>query len=385
MNVHRIVSLIVSFCSLLALPALAADPIRIGVLLPMTGVTASGGPPMRQGVEMAVAAVGGKVAGREIQLMVEDDASDPVVAVDKARKLVEQNKVDVIVGPLMSNAAAAVASYLKTSGTPWLAVFDNSIDIMKVGPHVFQYTGTLYNMGYYAGTYAAEKGHKTANVIGSDYVAGNDYTDGFIAAFEAKGGKIVQRQRAPIGTMDFGPYVTAMKKADVVAFWLLPPAPARFVKQYFDFGLTMPLVAISASNLEEPTLKDLGDRTAGILGAAHWSQNDETRINKNFMAAYEKKYGSGSRPRLHVMYSYPVMQLVLEAIKQTGGDTSRDKLIQALQKVKVETPMGYVSFGSDRVGITDMYLLNVVKKGNFLTWDVARKYSQVPGKAPTGR
>lgn len=385
MNMHRVSQLVSFVCLLLALPVLAAEPIRIGVLLPMTGVTASGGPPMRQGVELALDAVGGKVAGREIQVIVEDDASDPVVAVDKARKLLEQNKVDVIVGPLMSNAAAAVASYLKASGTPWLAVFDNSIDIMKVGSHVFQYTGTLYNMGYYAGTYAAEKGHKTANVIGSDYVAGNDYTDGFIDAFQAKGGNIVQRQKAPIGTMDFGPYITAMKKADLVAFWLLPPAPARFVKQYFDFGLTMPLVAISASNLEEPTLKDLGDRTTGIIGVAHWSQNDNTKINKDFMAAYEKKYGSGSRPRLHVMYSYPVMQVVLEAIKQTGGDTRRDRLTQALQKVKVQTPMGYVSFGSERIGITDMYLVNVVKKGDFLTWDVAKKYSQVSGKAPTGR
>ncbi|MBI2315673.1 MAG: penicillin-binding protein activator [Betaproteobacteria bacterium] len=385
MNVRKLFLAISSICALLALPASAADPVRIGVLLPMTGATASGGPPMRQGVDLALDAVGRKVAGREIQLFTEDDASDPVVAVDKARKLVEQNKVDVVIGPLMSNAAAAVASYLKSSGTPWMAVFDNSIDIMKVGSHVFQYTGTLYNMGYYAGTYAAEKGHKTASVIGSDYVAGNDYTEGFIDAFPAKGGNVIQRQRVPIGTMDFGPYITGMRKADVVAFWLLPPSPARFVKQYFDFGLEMPLVAISASNLEEPTLKDLGDRTVGIIGAAHWAQNDQTKINKEFMAAYEKKYGAGSRPRLHVMYSYPVMQVFLEAVKQTGGDTSRDKIAQALQKVKAETPMGRVSFGADRVGITDMYLLQVVKKGNFLTWDVVRKYPQVRGQAPTGR
>ena len=197
----------------------AGKPIKIGVILSMTGPLAPAGPNCKQGVELRLHEAGGQVAGRPIELIYEDDKTDQVTSLEKARKLVESDKVDLILGPI---ALEFIINYTAKAKVPQIG-FRPIIprpDTMKL-PYTFIPPGSFKTFIYPMAWYAYDKmGFRTATCMATDRDDGIEQVAAFKEAFEERGGKVIHSQLAPIGTADYAPYLIKLKKADVMMIFL---------------------------------------------------------------------------------------------------------------------------------------------------------------------
>ena len=218
-------------------------------------------------------------------------------------------------------------------------------------------------------------GYRTATIMHQDFLAGQELSQGFIDAFEAKGGKSIQRQRIPVGTVDYAPYVTAMQKADCVVCWLLPEETARLLPTYFASGLGMPFIQLHGS-FPEVMLQEVGDKGVGIISIHRWCLNLDSPTNKQFVDAYVKKYGVDANYLSTA--GYEDMSIILEAIKATGGDTRPEVLDDAIRKVKIDTPSGITSFNQEGVAIGDLHILEAAIMDGKIMWKPIFTYTQVP-------
>ena len=236
-------------------------PLTIGLLLPYTGFDPRNAPQMEAAARQRLDDIGWRVGNRKVQLVTADSATDPNVGVQKAMKLVEQDHADVLLGTLFGNVAIAVAGYANRAGVPFAPFMEQSMAVIHNNPQGSVLpTGTLKGSAYPSGLYAYDKlGYKTATILYSDYAAGQEFIGGFAEGFQKRGGTIIQRQAVPLGTLDFAPFLTSLKKADVVAFWFAGTM-GNFLKQYFEFKSGMPVIAPTNWTIEMEIMKESGIR-----------------------------------------------------------------------------------------------------------------------------
>ena len=358
--------------------AAETGPIKIGTIEPYTWED----PTIQlidKAIKMRLEDVGGKVAGRPIELIPEDDAGNAVKAVEKAKKLVEMNKVSAIIGPIPANCALAVANYTAASKTPQFSIVQMPYAGNKnPGKNVYSIAGTQQGSTKPLGVYAYELGYRTIAVLHQDFVAGEELAKGFIDAFEAKGGKVIQRQKVPVGTMDYAPFVGAIQKADAFVTWLLPQEQLRLNGQYFSAGPKMPYILLNGAFPAE-MLQQTGDKTLGIISVIRWTRFDTSPVNKTFVDTFVKKYGE--YPTTNAVAAYDQMGFLLEALKATNGDTRLDALNPALKKVKLTLGAGVTQYNEDGIAIGDMSIVKVEKVEGKHAWVPIQKFSQVLYKA----
>jgi branched-chain amino acid transport system substrate-binding protein len=349
--------------------------IKIGAIVPYTGNAAGEGPPIERGINFALDEVKRRVAGKSITLKIEDETEDPSIAVAKAKKLVEQDKVDVIIGPLLAHTTVAVGAYLAPLGIPHFSSAPANVTESK---DTFYSQGTARGDTYPSGLFAYDdlKARKAA-IIYQDYLYGEQIRDGFKAAFTARGGTITSEQKVPLGTADMAPYIEGMGKPDVVCLLLVSPSDVGFMKQYRQAGLTMPAIfGQSFPQGEIYKLKEVGDIILGMYGVAAYSPWIDIPNNKRFVDKFQRKYGF--QPGITTMLAgYLPTFIYLNALKSTGGDVSSAKIIQAINSIKdLQTPLGAFSM-RNRIGIPDEYVFKAVKVGNDINWQVVKKYPSV--------
>ncbi len=355
-----------------------AEPLKIGAVYDMTGDFSSYGQDFKDASEFALEEAGGQVAGRPVQLFIEDGASDAAINLDKAKKLVEHDKVHITIGPLMSHFAMGTAPYFAEKKVPNIALLMHPKEMAEFG-WVFTQAGPLVGLGYAAGLYAYEEmGARTAVSVGVDYVAGHRIVGGFIQAFKDKGGKVVQEQWVPLGTVDYGPYIAAINRdVDVIGAWVIPQVP--FLMQYAEFGLKLPLIAPWAE-LREEEMQELGDRILGQYGVNIYAWPLDNPTNNKFVPAFEAKYGR--KPTMNDAAAYDATLIALAAFKATGGDTSGEALRQAIQNMDIELPSGHVTYAPSRFGIREMYIFEVKRMDGKVVWYPVHTYHQDPDKLP---
>jgi branched-chain amino acid transport system substrate-binding protein len=318
----------------------AAEPIKIGAILDFTGPVADLGPKFKAGIELALEEAGYKVAGKDIKLIVEDGATDVTTALDKFKKLVEKdNKV------------------LITS------LINGMYETIKYKTYII-YPTTVDAQTYPFGQYAYQKlGYKSVITIGANYAGKIGYANGFAKGFQDAGGTLVQQLWPPLGCADYSPYISTFKKADVVMYALEGPGPvSRFIYQYRQAGLKMPMVTITQDGDYTPeALKELGDIALGIKGESSYSWQIDNPANKKFVKAIKAKTGK-LFPSSSEQNAYTLTQVILAGLKATNGDDSFDKLWPAVLKVKMETASGPLFFTPEGVAVTDMYVTKAEKK-----------------------
>src|SRR5881628_201426 len=201
---------------LVVLPAtapgqVARPPVKIGLLLPYTGVIAVNGQEASKGVEFFLAKIGNKAGGREIQLLKEDDEAKPDVGQTKVRKLVERDKVDVLIGPVHSGVALAIRDYVHAQSIPLIVPVAFTRDLTapaKASPWIFRVVETSDQGNFAMGTWVFKKTpYRKIVIMASDFVAGRHSVEAFKAAFKAAGGEIAKEIYAPLNTPDFAPYM----------------------------------------------------------------------------------------------------------------------------------------------------------------------------------
>ena len=371
-------------CMVLAVMVLAAfavearaaeKEIRIGFMTDLTSMLSINGIPSRQAAIMAMEEVGYKIAGKPAKLIVEDEASDPAIAMDRARKLVETDKVALVVGTIHAGCAAATAEYYARTRTPNVGPWYNMPNEAQLkAPWTWMPFGTNECPAYAAGVYAAEAlGFKTATTMAIDYVAGHTFTGGFVTAFTQRGGKVIQDQWIPMNTKDIAPYITALKEADVLVPWFAGVTATVGVRQIREFKVKMPIVFPQCQFPSHPKqIAEIGDDGIGMIAPDAYVWTIDTPKNKKFVEAYQKRWNelpSGTAGGVYI-----AMQIVFEAFKKTKGDTSSAALAKALDATNVEGFMGPIRFGDNRVGINDYLIHKVIKVGNEYKTQVLTKY-----------
>ncbi len=358
----------------------AAPPVKIGALLPFTGAFALNGPRFRNSIELALDQAGWDVAGRKIKLIVEDSGTDVSMARDKLTKLIERDEVAMVIGPLHMGVRIANAPYIEANKVPNLAVREESIDNMKKFDYVFAVSGTLRQRTYRMGDYAYDKlAYRKITVLGSDFIAGHVFAESFMDRFKERGGEIVQEQWFSVGTVDFAPFLTAMKKADACAVWVAGPGAIRLVKQYAEYGVfkKMPMISYYHSGMfDEDVLKEYGDIGLGISGPIDYASTVDTPLNKRYVAEHMKKYGK--RPTACGHGAYMATLVALEALKTTGGDTAPEKLREAILGLRVQGPIGPIRFTPEGVALHTILIVENSKVKDEYLYKVVATFPDTP-------
>lgn len=367
-------------------PAFAADkPIKIGVVLARTGPFASLVAYILDGMKLSFDQAGNKVAGKPFEVVYEDEGpGDPAFVMDKLRKLVESDKVDIIIGPFNSDLRLATLAYTSKKKIPSFAVVCDDEGALKF-PYAYAFNQTTFQEARPVGWYAFDKMNvRTVNAIGGDWHAGHAFIEGFAQGFtKERKGKVISEQFPPIGTTDFSSYIVAMKPADAIVLMSVPGDAAAFLSQAHEMGAlkTTKVINIGQSILP-PMLKDLGPKLIGNTWQhAEYQPFYKGPANKKFNELYLAKFGhpAGSFEGC----GYAVGLVVLEALRITKGDTNPDKIHEAVKSIKMDTPLGKLSFvagNADKSGVEGILsrFMEVIKQGkDGYYWDLAYEYPEV--------
>ena len=357
-------------------------PIKIGVIAPMTGGAAQAGKDMTNGLQMWLDENGNQMAGRKVEVIIEDSQGQPNVALTKLQKLVERDKVNVLVGELFAHIGYAMAPKVDEYRIPMLYTVIAADDLTQRKPAKWVVrTGWASSQPSHPfGEYAAKTlGYKKIVAIGIDYAFGWEVIGGFQKTFEENGGQIIQKLWAPLGTTDFAPYLSQIKRdADAVFALMVAQSSLRFPKQYQDAGLKgkFPLIG-GGTTFDEFVLPSLGDEAIGGMTPLQYSAALDTPINKKFVAEYRKKYGKV--PSYFSETSYTSTRWIAEAVKVVGGDVeNREKFLEALRKVEIpDSPRGPVKLDAHGNPIQNIYIRKVERKDGELWNTVVHTYPAV--------
>lgn len=368
-----IVSLFASGCAPAAAPV--KEPVRIGALESMTGDIAFWGPDGVAGVNIALDEWGRKVAGRPIEFYYEDDGSlDAVMALDHAKKLVEVDKVDVIYQPVCSGPFIGVRDYCNsigklTIGQGWrgeFAPFSMSQQIIGIPPeqrYDICSTASAAQIDYAVGQWLyKEMGVRTVATISHDYETGYQTTGSFVDGFTKAGGTVVQQQWAPFGTVDFAPFLSALKQADMTATWFTGPMQPLIIKQYHEFGLDkkQPIIQLLNDSFYEPDMAELGDWLVGTLIVTEFPAGSDSKAIKEYIAKFREK--TGKFPDPCVGYgAYMATNIYLESVKALDGNTDSKAVRDYILSHTFQTIKGPMQFVAEGYPIGNAYACKVEK------------------------
>jgi len=349
-------------------------PIKIGLLNPLSGPLAVNGSEINEGIKLYWEdEMGGKVAGRPVQLIVEDSEGKPDVGLTKARKLVERDRAHVVLGPVNSAVAVAIRDYMHEAKTPLIITqaTANHLTNEKASPSIFRSAMSSYQQEAAGGWYVASKlGYKRIAVVALDYVAGHEQSDGFIKAFMESGGKSAEKVLMPLGTMDVAPYITRVQnkagELDAVVGILWGPSAPQWLKAWTDYGLKgkIPLLTLGET-VNETYLKNVGDVATGIVSWLSYSPVLNTPENKRFVQAVNRKYRKDPVYNNHL--GYIAAKAGGEAIKAINGNVEdRERFLDALRKVRFEAPGGPFRFDEKQNAVIPTYIRRVEKVGGKL-------------------
>jgi branched-chain amino acid transport system substrate-binding protein len=374
-------------------PSQGRPPLKIGLLLPYTGVLSIQGQDTTRGLELHLAKIGGKAGGREIQVLREDTEAKPDVGLTKVKKLVERDRVDFLVGPVSSAVALAIRNYVHEQGVPLVVPVAFTRDLTAPGrgasPSIFRVIETSDQGDYPMGAWLIKNTkYRKLVVMFSDFVAGRHASEAFVAGFKAAGGEVVKEIFAPLNTADFAPYLTqaASFQADAVWGWFAGADSIRFVKQYKEYGLweKMPLIGYNTL-VDDTILPAQGDSALGIVTHAGYTAALDTPENKAFVREYEQKHGIW--PSRYAESGYLTAQLITAAIDLVGGEVSdRGKVRDALKRAitQIKPPRGPVSFDAYNQCICPIFIMKTEKQGSRVVNAVIDKIPAVSQEATWG-
>jgi branched-chain amino acid transport system substrate-binding protein len=365
---------LVAFGLALAAPLEApaqGGPIKIGFLAPLTGPFAQVGKDMVNGTELYLDEIGRQVGGRKIELIVEDTEGQPATALNKSRKLVEQDKVHVLTGGLLANVGYALQPFIDGAQVPATYPVMAADDITQRKPaRWIVRTGwaTSQPMHPFAEWVVKNTKYRKVATIGMDYAFGYETVGGFQRVFEEQGGQIVQKIWTPLNTNDFAPFLSQLKRdADAVLALFVGRLALQFMKQYQEAGLhgKLPLLG-GGTTTDESVLPQMGDEALGTITALHYSQAIDTPQNQKFAKAFEAK--AGKIPSYYSEATYTNMRWITEAIKAVGGKAEdRPALLAALRKVDIkDTTRGPLSIDAHGNPIQNIYVRKVERVGGRL-------------------
>lgn len=350
-------------------PAVIAQPARlkVGLMLPYTGTYAALGNAITNAFKLYIAEKGGKVGGREIEYVVLDDESEPAKGVDNANRIVNRDKVDVLVGTVHSGVQAGMVKVSRESGV--LSIIPNAGFGAATGqlcaPNIFRSSFSNWQTIHPLGKVMMEKGHKSCVWISWKYAAGEEMFGGFKEGYEKVGGKIVKEMWLPFPNVEFQALLTeiAAAKPDAVACFFAGGGAVKFVKDYDAAGLKGKIPLYGNGFVTDGTLQAQGSSAQGLLTTLHYADGLEFPKDKTFRLAYAKAYKL--QPDVYAVQGYDAAQMLDVGLSAAKGDIKAQKqIVAAIEKATIDSPRGRFTISRAHNPVQDIYLRQVVGESN---------------------
>jgi len=349
--------------------AIAQEKLKIGMVAVLSGPQAALGGQVRDGFQLALKAMGGKLGGREVELIVVDDELKPDVAVTKVRALLERDKVDVVVGPVFSNILQAIHKPVTDAKTFLISpnAGPSSYAGKACSPYFFVTSYQNDSVHEVLGKVAQDRGYKRVLLMTPNYQAGRDSMAGFKRHFK---GEVLDEVFVPLGQLDYQSELAriATSKPDALFVFMPGGMGVNLVKQFRQAGLADTIPFLSAFTVDESTLPAQQDAAVGLFGGMTWAPNTDNPQSKKFVADYEAAYGAV--PGSYAMQAYDAALLLDSAVAKVGGNLAdKDKLRDALKAADFKSLRGEFKFNNNGYPVQDYYLVKVAKRpdGKFQT------------------
>jgi branched-chain amino acid transport system substrate-binding protein len=355
---------VVAASALAPLPVTAQEVVKIGLIVPMTGGQASTGIQINNAVKLYMQQHGDTVAGKKIEVILRDDATQPDNTKRLAQELIVNDKVSVIAGFGVTPSALAAAPLATQAKVPEVVMAAGTSIITERSPYIVRTSFTLAQSSTIIADWAVKNGIKKVATLTADYAPGNDALNFFKQNFTAGGGEIVEEVKTPLANPDFAPFLQRMKDAKPDAMFVFVPAGqgGNFMKQYAERGLDKAGIRVIGPGdvTDDDLLKDMGDAVLGTVTAHIYSAAHPSAMNKEFVAAYKKAFNQ--RPGFMAVGGYDGINLIYEALKKTGGKADGDSLIAAMKGMSWESPRGPISIDPETRDIVQNVYIRKVEK-----------------------
>ena len=328
-------------------PARAADPLRIGLVIPLTGPFATTGRQVEAAVRLYLKRNGDTVAGRKVELLVRDDTGlAPETTKRISQELVARDKVAVLAGYGLTPLALAAAPVATESRTPMVVMCAATSIIPQRSPFIVRSGFSVPQITAPAADWAVKDGLREAITMVTDYAPGLECEKVFVKRFTAAGGKVLDSIRTPLRNPDYGPFIQRVKDAKPQALFAFVPSGegAALMKQFEERGLREAHITLLCTGdvLDDDLLESIGAVATGVVSSHHYSAAHDSPENKAYVEAFTAA-NPGMRPNFHGVGAYDGMHLIYEAVKKTGGDTAGEKLVDAMKGMKWVSPRGPMS------------------------------------------
>lgn len=341
--------------------------IRVGLMLPFTGTFAQLGTNNANGFRLAIQEQGGKLGGRDVEIITLDDEADPSKAIENANLLVQKERVDVLIGTVHSGVQMGVQKVARESGV--LNIVSNAglhaATRALCAPNIFRSSFANAQSSLPLGAAMMARGLKTAVWITWKYAAGDESFEGFEEGYKKAGGTIVKAMGVPFPSVEFQAQLSeiASLKPDAVVAYFAGGGAAKFIKDYAAAGLKGKIPLYGPGFLTEGILDAVDSDAEGIVTTLHYSDSLQTPRNQQFRLAYVKAFRS--QPDVYAVHGYDAGQLLIQGVNAVKGDlTKKAELYKAMESAVIDSPRGKFTLGKDHNPIQDIYLRQVVGKEN---------------------
>ena len=346
----------------------AAEPLKIGLILPMSGPFAAYGKQIEHGAKLYLQQHNNTLGGRPVELVLKNDDPGTSGEIDKrlAQDLVIRDKVDILAGFALTPSGLAVAPIATEAKKPMVIMNAATSIITTKSDNIVRVSMTLPQTTAPIATWAAKNGIKKVYMLVADYGPGYDAEAQFKKTFTAAGGEIIGDVRTPVKSPDLAPYLQKIKDAKPDAVFLfLPPGEQTiaFMKGFAERGLGQAGIKIIATGdlTDEDLLNAMGDNALGIITSFHYAEAHKSPENKAYVSAYYKAYPK-DRPNFMSVGGYDGMYLIDAALKKTGGNADAAKFIDAAKGLKWVSPRGPVMIDPATRDIVQTLYIRKVEK-----------------------
>lgn len=328
--------------------SMAAEPLKVGLVLPMSGPFAGYGRQIENGVRLYLQQHGDTFSGRKVVLIVKDDTGTaPEVSKRVAQELVVQDKVDILAGFGLTPSALAVAPIATEAKKPMIIMNAATSIVTTKSNYIVRVSMTLPQNTAPIASWAAKNGIRKVYTVVADYGPGHDAEEQFKKTFGAAGGEVVGEVRTPLKNPDFAPYLQKIKDTHPDAVFLFVPPGEQsigFMKGFGERDLAKAGIRVIATGdlTGETVLDPLGDAALGVTTSFHYAEAHKSPENQAFTAAWYKAYGD-DRPDFMGVAGYDGMHLIEEVLKKTNGSADADAFVEAAKGMKWISPRGPVS------------------------------------------
>lgn len=353
----------------LSLAAQAAEPLKIGLVLPMSGPFSAYGKQIEHGARLYLEQSGGTFSGRKVELIIKDDTGvAPEISKRAAQELVVKDKVDILAGFGLTPSAFAVAPIATEAKKPMIVMNAATSAITTKSDYILRVSHTLPMVTAPIATWAAKNNIKKVFTLVADYGPGHDAEAQFKKTFTAAGGEVVGEVRTPVKNPDFAPFLQKIKDAKPQAVFLFVPPGEQtiaFTKGFVERDLAKAGIRIIATGdlTGEDVIDGVGDNALGIVNSMHYSETHNSPENKAYVAAYYKAYPK-DRPDFMSVGGYDGLQLIAKTLEKTGGDATGDKFMAAAKGMAWTSPRGPVSIDPQTRDIVQTIYIRKVEKVN---------------------